>query len=258
MLAVLATSFAIGFLGSFHCVGMCGGLVTTMTMARPRIWWPGLMAYQAGRIATYAFLGLITGIIGIVLSKLPGFSNAQNILTAVAGIMMIAFGLHIGGWIPDPFKKITSGFMRLSRLGNWLRSASTSDSPMSWFIVGFLNGFLPCGLVYAGLTQSLAVGSVPMAALIMIAFGLGTVPAMTLTPLVLKSITPVNRSRILKIAAFLLIILGLLTIFRGSDWMHSVHQATGLMDHSSHDMSHEGMENNHQLNDEMSHENMQH
>jgi sulfite exporter TauE/SafE len=234
MLAVLATSFAIGFLGSFHCVGMCGGLVTTMTMARPRIWWPGLMAYQVGRISTYAFLGLVTGIIGIVLSKLPGFSSAQNILTAAAGIMMIAFGLHIGGWVPDPFKKITSGFMRISRLGNWLRSASTSDSPMSWFIVGFLNGFLPCGLVYAGLTQSLAVGNVPMAALIMIAFGLGTVPAMTLTPLVLKSITPINRARILKLAAFMLIALGLLTIFRGSDWLHSQHDSSGTHTPTTH------------------------
>ena len=81
---------------------------------------------------------------------------------------------------------------------------------------------------------------------------------LALTPLVLKSITPVNRGRILKIAALLLIILGLITLLRGSDWMHSLHQATGMMDHSGHEMSHESMDHNTQPHDEMSHESMEH
>ncbi len=93
---------------------------------------------------------------------------------------------------------------------------------MSWFMVGLFNGLLPCGLVYAGLALSLTSGNIALSAAMMFAFGLGTIPAMTLVPVVLKSASPKARGWVLKAAALLLIIMGAFTMIRGSAMMHGM------------------------------------
>ena len=229
MTGMLLASFMIGFLGSMHCIGMCGGLVTTLGMARPTVWWTGLAAYQAGRVSTYVLLGLLTGLAGTVLTKMAWIDSAQNVLAILAGVMMVTFGVHLAGWLTDPFQKLLTRFSLLSGLSKWIQSAATSRQPVSWYMVGFFNGLLPCGLVYAALAMALASGEVPRAGLIMLAFGLGTVPAMMFVPVLMRKITPRRRGGILKIAGIILILLGLLTMVRGADWMHAGHH--GQMDH---------------------------
>jgi len=220
---LISAAFLIGFLGSMHCVGMCGGLITTLSMSRSRIWWPGLISYQAGRIATYTLLGLMAGMLGIALAQTAWFPEAQQGLTVLAGMLMIIFGLALAGWLPDPFVRGMAKLTTLIGLSRWIHAASSSRMPMSWFMVGLFNGLLPCGLVYAGLALSLSANNLALAALMMFAFGLGTVPAMTVIPWVLKSASPAIRGYVLKIAAVLLIGLGTLTMLRGSDWMHGQH-----------------------------------
>ncbi|MBL4775873.1 MAG: sulfite exporter TauE/SafE family protein [Mariprofundus sp.] len=220
---LIGAAFLVGFLGSMHCVGMCGGLITTLSMSRSRIWWPGLMGYQAGRIATYTLLGLLAGMLGMALAQTTWFAGAQQGLTILAGLLMIIFGLALAGWLPDPLVRGMSKVTAAIGLSGWIHAASSSRMPMSWFMVGLFNGLLPCGLVYAGLALSLTAGHLALAAAMMFAFGLGTVPAMTVVPWVLKSASPTMRGYVLKVAAVLLIGLGLLTMLRGGEWMHSLH-----------------------------------
>jgi len=235
MLELLAAAFLIGFLGSMHCVGMCGGLVTSLSMSRKHIWWTGLMGYQLGRIATYTFLGLIAGMVGLALTHVPWFANIQQGLAVFAGLLMIVFGLNLAGWLADPFVNAMARFSALIGLSRWIQSATTSRMPMSWVMVCLFNGLLPCGLVYAGLAFSLTSGHVFTSAAMMFAFGLGTVPAMMFVPAMLQSASPALRGWVLKIAAILLIILGVLTMVRGGEWMHALH--SGHHGHHSMEMS---------------------
>jgi len=218
---MLLASFMIGFFGSMHCIGMCGGLVTTLGMARPTVWWTGLAAYQAGRVSTYVLLGLLTGLAGAVLTKIAWIDSAQNVLAVLAGMMMVTFGVHLAGWMADPFQRMLTRLSLLSGLSKWIQAAAVSRQPVSWYIVGLFNGLLPCGLVYAALAMALSSGETPQAGLIMLAFGLGTVPAMMFVPLLMRRLAPRMRGGILKVAGVALILLGLLTVVRGADWMHA-------------------------------------
>lgn len=254
---LLAAAFLVGFLGSMHCVGMCGGLVTTLSMARPHIWWTGLLGYQLGRTATYTFLGLVAGMIGIAITQVSWFAGMQQGMTIAAGILMIVFGLSLAGWLADPFVRLMARFTHIIGLKRWVYAASTSRMPMSWFMVGLFNGLLPCGLVYAGLALSLTAENIALSAGMMFAFGLGTIPAMMLVPIVLKSATPATRGWVLKVAAILLILLGAFTMIRGGSLMHSMHdmKSMGGMNHDTmnHNMPH-NMQNMNQ--DDMNMDNM--
>ncbi len=229
---LIIAAFLIGFLGSMHCVGMCGGLVTTLTMSRSSIWWSGLASYQVGRILTYTLFGLIAGMIGMAITQVDWFADMQRGLTLFAGTLMIIFGLNLAGWLPDPFVNIITRFTTWIGLTKWIHAATTSRMPMSWLMVGLFNGLLPCGLVYAALALSLTSGNMVLSASMMFAFGLGTIPAMMVVPVVLKSASPKARGWVLKVAAILLVGIGLFTMIRGSTFMHSMHD----MQHSEHTM----------------------
>ena len=241
MTTLLIASFLLGFLGSMHCVGMCGGLVSTLAMSQKRVWWTGLMSYQLGRILTYTFLGLLAGMLGMAITQVTWFTDMQRALTILAGLLMIIFGMNLVGWLPDPFVKFMSQFSRFIGLTKWVHAATNSRMPMSWFLVGLFNGLLPCGLVYAGLALSLTSGNIVLSAGMMLAFGLGTVPAMMFVPIVLQSASPKMRGLFLKVAALLLIAMGIFTMVRGSALMHSMHDMKNMegMNHSGHMMNHD-------------------
>lgn len=228
MIALLSTAFLMGFLGSLHCIGMCGGLVTSLSMSRPRIWWAGLMGYQFGRVATYTLLGLIAGMLGLAATKSPIFSDVQQALTIFAGLLIIYFGLNLAGWLADPLVKAVSVLGNMIGLTRMIQAASSSRMPMSWFMVGMFNGLLPCGLVYAALAMSMTAGHLALSAAMMLAFGLGTIPAMSFVPSLMQAISPARRGMVLKVAAVLLIVIGLTTMVRGGQWMHA------MMGHDHH------------------------
>ena len=235
MMYELTAAFMMGLLGSMHCIGMCGGLVGALTMSRPKLWWSGLMSYQAGRVLTYSLLGLMAGVIGAGLHSMAWFEHIQRAVIVLAGIMMIAFGLNLGGWLPDPFSKAASRIIASLGIGRLISSAAGSDKSVNWAVVGMMNGLLPCGLVYAALTLSLASGGVVESGMMMMAFGIGTIPAMTFVPVLVRKITPNSRGVILKIAAILVIVLGVMMMLRGTDWMRQMMHGGmnhGAMQHS--------------------------
>jgi len=211
--SALLLMLPLGFMGSLHCIGMCGGLVTAVSMSRPNIWWSGLFIYQLGRVTTYAALGLLVGFTGVALSNFGG-DLLQRTLAMIAGMLMIVFALNLAGWLPDPLRHFSTWASRKSGLAKLARRASESARAGSWYALGLANGLLPCGLVYAALSLALAAGNAYEAMLMMAAFGLGTIPAMMLVPSALHRMTPALRTSALRIAAVLIIAMGIITIFR--------------------------------------------
>ncbi|MFC6634992.1 sulfite exporter TauE/SafE family protein [Microbulbifer taiwanensis] len=173
----LAAALAIGFLGSSHCIGMCGGIAGALGMAIPgqKTAWGQLVSYSAGRLGSYTLMGALAGALGA--AALPALTP----LRLAAGIMLIAMALYIAG--------IWRGLVWLEKGGAYLwrylqplsaRLLPVQSAPQA-LALGGLWGWLPCGLVYSALAFALAQGSSSGAALAMLAFGLGTVPAMFAT-----------------------------------------------------------------------------
>ncbi|WP_323846998.1 sulfite exporter TauE/SafE family protein [Microbulbifer magnicolonia] len=173
----VAAALAIGFFGSSHCIGMCGGIAGALGMAVPgqKTAWLQLTSYSAGRLGSYALMGAIAGALGA--AALPALTP----LRIAAGLMLIAMALYIGG--------VWRGLVWLEKGGaylwRYLQPLSAKLLPVRTagqaLALGSLWGWLPCGLVYSALTFALAQGSSGRAALAMLAFGLGTVPAMFAT-----------------------------------------------------------------------------
>jgi len=225
----LLLMLSMGFMGSLHCIGMCGGLVSAVSMSRKQVWWSGLLVYQFGRISTYAMLGLLVGLSGAALSAFGG-DQLQRLLALFAGLLMIGFAMNLAGWLPDPLRHFGAWASRKTGLAQLAMRVSKGGRASNWYALGLVNGLLPCGLVYAALSLALASGNAAHATLMMVAFGLGTVPAMMLVPSALHGMTPAQRSISLRIAAILIILLGLMTIYRSS--MQPGHMSGGM--HEQH------------------------
>ncbi|WP_297526912.1 sulfite exporter TauE/SafE family protein [Thiohalobacter sp.] len=183
----LMAAFLVGLLGAVHCAGMCGGVVSALGLslppaARQR---PGLLlryqlGYNLGRIASYTLMGALAGGLGAFAANLAAVRHAQLVLAVVAALFMLALGLYLGGW--------WAGLTRLERLGGLLwrrieplgRRLMPPRSPLHAIPLGAVWGWLPCGLVYSVLIWSLSAGSALRGAGLMLAFGLGTLPALLL------------------------------------------------------------------------------
>ena len=175
---ILGAAVLSGFLGSVHCAGMCGGIVTALVgqsadNTRPRLMH---LAYNAGRIASYAIAGAIAGAIGSLGLMLDKWLPVQIVLYVAANLLLIALGLYLAG--------IRSPITRLEHLGSGLwrrvqphtRRFLPADSVPKALALGMLWGWLPCGLVYTVLFTALLSGSALKGAILMLAFGLGTLP----------------------------------------------------------------------------------
>ncbi|MDQ6964685.1 MAG: sulfite exporter TauE/SafE family protein [Mariprofundales bacterium] len=222
LLSNLLLMLSLGFMGSLHCVGMCGGLVTAVTMSRPTIWRSGLLLYQLGRITTYATLGLLVGISGTALHSFGG-NHIQQIVAVIAGSLMITFALNLAGWLPDPLRHITLWVTKRVGLAELARHASQGQRSVNWYRLGIANGALPCGLVYAALALALKSGDAAISTVMMVAFGVGTMPAMVFIPSLLQSMKPIVRNYAVQAAALLIITMGVITIMRSSSAMMMMH-----------------------------------
>ena len=174
-------AFLVGLLGGVHCVGMCGGIVGAVSVGLPgQSRWPLLLGYNAGRIASYALAGAVAGGLGLFFSGLLPVRHAQQALLVLAALFMILLGLYLGGWWPL--------LARLERLGGHLwkrieplgRGLLPVRRPGQALALGLLWGWLPCGLVYSVLIWSVTAGGAAQGALLMLAFGLGTLPNLLL------------------------------------------------------------------------------
>jgi sulfite exporter TauE/SafE len=220
LLESMLLMLSMGLLGSLHCIGMCGGLVSALCMSRPCIWWPGLLVYQLGRVTTYSLFGLVAGLSGAMLGEIGGLPLLRGLAIA-AGLLMIIFGLNLAGWLPDPLRRFTALVGQRIGLAMLARQVAHRDSLHGWYVMGLANGMLPCGLVYAALGLALASASAG-AALLMVCFGLGTIPSMLFAPALLRKLTPELRGNLLRIAGIIVVLLGVMTMLRDGA-MHMQH-----------------------------------
>ncbi|WP_295577743.1 sulfite exporter TauE/SafE family protein [uncultured Lamprocystis sp.] len=180
---IYLTAMLVGLLGGVHCLTMCGGLVSSLTLgmdarARRDPWrlLPLQLGYNLGRILGYSFAGALVGGLGAVLLQLDTLQIVQRALYGLAAVMMILLGLYLGGWwrILRLTERLGLGLWRrlepLTR--RWLPVRRVTQA----VAIGFFWAWIPCGLVYSMLITAMSTGSVGGGALVMIAFGAGTLP----------------------------------------------------------------------------------
>lgn len=206
LVAPLLSALILGLLGGGHCLGMCGGLMGALTLAIPpdqrarrlRL----LLAYNLGRILSYAAAGLLIGLAGWAVASSP----AAMLLRVLAGLLLIAMGLYLAGW--------WSGLTRIEAVGRHLwrhlqpvasRLMPVSSLPRA-LLLGAVWGWLPCGLVYSTLLWAASQGSPWQSGLLMLAFGLGTWPALLLSGLAAERLGHFLRRRGVRLAGGLLVI----------------------------------------------------
>jgi sulfite exporter TauE/SafE len=179
----LVAALLVGLLGSVHCIGMCGGIAGALTMGlradrrqSTRTVLPYVLAYNTGRIGSYALAGAIAGLVGENALKLFSMHNAQSIGLFISAFFLIALGLYLGGWWQMLAILERGGAKLWRRIEPFGRRLLPVRSPAHALGLGALWGWLPCGLVYAALAWSLTTGSAEQGALLMVVFGLGTLP----------------------------------------------------------------------------------
>jgi len=207
LLPLLGSALVLGLLGGGHCLGMCGGLMGALTLAIPpeqrgqrlRL----LVAYNLGRILSYACAGLLLGLAGWAVASSP----AAMALRVVAALLLISMGLYLAGW--------WSGLTRIEALGRGLwryiqpfasRLMPVSSMPRA-LLLGALWGWLPCGLVYSTLLWAASQGNAGYSAALMLAFGVGTWPVLLATGLAAERVNALLRRRSVRVAGGVLVML---------------------------------------------------
>ncbi len=219
----LISIITIAFLGSVgHCIGMCGGIVIAYSSAKIDGKSSKLsqslahLVYSLGRITTYTAMGAVFGAIGGVFS----FNNiAIATLTIVAGIFMILAGISLLG----KFKFLTvleHSFFKAEWYQKAFKEVIASKSLTSFYILGLLNGLLPCGLVYFFAVTAASTGSPLWGAVVMFIFGLSTVPSLFTLGFFTGIFTKSSiRQSLMSLAAVIVMIYGFYTIYRGYDFI---------------------------------------
>ena len=209
---MLISAFILGLLGSLHCVGMCGPIAFMLPVDRSNSFKKisQIGVYHFGRLLAYSSIGLVFGIVGKSL-YIFGF---QQQLSIAVGIIMIALALipykTLGKYnLSRPLNKLISKVK--SSLGQALKKKTTD----TFLTIGFLNGFLPCGLVYMAVFGAIATGSLLEGSLYMILFGLGTIPLMTTAIYLGKFLNSTIKQRIQKAIPVFVVLIGVLFILRG-------------------------------------------
>jgi len=208
----LIAALSIGFLGSFHCIGMCGPIALALPVPNSSntTFVVGRILYNIGRIISYAIMGLIFGWLGQKIS-LWGF---QQVLSIFLGALIVLF-IFLPG-------KVKNNLLSLSVVQNIISPLKLSIGKLfqqktlsSFLTIGVLNGFLPCGFVYMGLAGAIAVANPITGMLVMIFFGLGTFPAMFVVSVFGKFINLGFRQKLRKLTPAFAILFAVIFILRG-------------------------------------------
>jgi len=214
-IAELSLIFVSGVLGSAHCIGMCGGIAATMSLGTRSVTEALLRqgCWSLGRTLTYMFLGVMASALGAkFLNSQADAVWLQALFAIVAGVLLIAQGLHAAGWLNWRVRRKTGRpCVTTTVFSQFFRGGSS----IGVFIAGLLTGFLPCGLVYSFLALAASTGSVVKGVLIMLSFGMGTIPVMLLTGTGLSLATIGIRRKLIRLAAVSVVVTGLMTAARG-------------------------------------------
>lgn len=209
---MLYSALILGLVSSLHCIGMCGPIAMMLPVDRnnPAKKTLQILTYHAGRITAYGALGVVFGILGKGLF-LAGIQQQFSIIT---GILMIAI-VMIPERIFARYNFSKPVYRAISKVKTGLGSRFRQKGYRSLYTAGVLNGFLPCGLVYAALFGAIAMQSVTYGMLYMVLFGAGTIPLMSLVVYASGLLKNPLRNSFSKIVPYAAVAIGMLFIVRG-------------------------------------------
>ena len=209
---MLWSAVIFGLLGSLHCIGMCGPIAFMLPVDRShsskKVF--QIMSYHVGRLLSYGLIGLIFGLIG----KSLYIFGLQQQLSVVIGISMIIVVLTPAQTF-NRYNFSRPVYRIVSRLKTGLGKALNKRTADTFLTIGFLNGFLPCGLVYMAVFAAIAMQDVTLGVFYMVLFGLGTIPLMTSAIYLGKFLNTSIKQRIQRAIPIFVVIIGLIFIFRG-------------------------------------------
>jgi len=230
LIIILTTAF-LGSVG--HCIGMCGGIVVAYSSTKIDHKSSYLqqtashLSYNFGRVTTYAILGGMFGYLGQVLAFTP---TTKGVLFVFTGLLMILAGLSLIGNL----KFLNSAEWSVSKYAwyqNSFRKLMSSKSYGSFYLLGMLNGIIPCGLVYSFAIFAASTASPLSGAIVMATFGLATIPALFFLGFITRFLQKGNlRGTMMKLAALLVIVYGVITLFKGYNYIAHPEETQKMMD----------------------------
>ena len=203
---LLGSAFILGLFGSLHCVGMCGPIALTVS-GKSKLFQHRLL-YNFGRAFTYSILGAAFGLLGMGLS----LAGSQKFLSIGIGVLMILTAVFT-----LPYWKLRSSFFNnlVVRVKNSIGSYLRSGSFYAPFMIGMVNGLLPCGLVYIAIAGAVATGNPANGAMFMALFGLGTMPALIILVTSWSFLQKSRQINLRKMVPVFITLLGILFVLRG-------------------------------------------
>ena len=209
---MLFTAFIFGLISSFHCIGMCGPIAMMLPVDQnnqaKKV--TQIITYHIGRLTAYATIGLIFGLLGKGI-LMAGLQQKLSIFIGIAMILIIL----IPQKVVAKYNFSKPIFKFISKVKTALGSQFRNKSYKSFFTIGLLNGFLPCGMVYVALFGAIAMQSPVYGAFYMILFGLGTVPMMSSVVYLSAFLTLPIRNKIQRVIPYVAVFLGIVFILRG-------------------------------------------
>jgi hypothetical protein len=212
-------AFLTGVLGSGHCVGMCGALVSGFFIKASEggAGRAAYAAYHGARIGMYTLVGALAALAGVALVSTGLLGKIQGVLQILAGVVVILLGLEVMGVTRTP---IAVGFAPARWLRRAFARAASSGTVAGAGIGGVVNGLMPCALTLAMAVKATTAGGVAEGAALMLAFGLGTLPAMLLVSVLFARLGARVRGHLLKAAAVVVILMGVSTLYQGISYFN--------------------------------------
>lgn len=209
-MGILISAFILGLMGSFHCVGMCGPIALSLPLRGNNFWQKtaGGLLYNIGRTITYGVMGAFFGWIGKGF-QLLGFQQLISIFMGAFMIVSVTLPFLFRNRIPGNFEFFTAPLRRAIQRLFRMRSYK------GLFLIGILNGLLPCGLVYLAIAGAIGTGSVSLGIAFMVLFGLGTLPMMLLISWIGNLFSISIRNKMNKVVPYMVVLIGALFILRG-------------------------------------------
>ena len=214
-------AFIMGLFSSMHCIGMCGSIIGTLTLSlspdirnnKKRLV-PFVFNYNFGRITSYTIAGALAGVIESLLTLPLGELHGHRVLQILSAAIMASAGLYIAGWFPRFAYIEKAGTHFWKKIEPYGRKLIPVKTRVQAYLFGMVWGWLPCGLVYSALALAAATGDVSKSALAMLAFGLGTLPAVMGVGIMTGILTRLSRMQRFKQAiGIFMIVLALLAAF---------------------------------------------
>ncbi|HRF99579.1 MAG: sulfite exporter TauE/SafE family protein [Bacteroidia bacterium] len=210
---LVLAAISLGLLGSFHCIGMCGPIALALPVHQysPFKKYLGIFLYNVGRVTTYTFLGIVFGLLGQSFF-LGGF---QQILSITIGVLLLLSVILTNVRALNSAKSLGFIYSFVNSVKIQLGNLFNKKGLHFLFLIGLLNGLLPCGLVYLGIAGAIASGHFLKGAEFMFYFGIGTVPVMYAVAFLGQFITVKYRNRIRQSMPYVVSVMAVLLIIRG-------------------------------------------